>query len=118
VTPFKVQVDFDIPLFEGHIDADALEKLLSFLEGYFSVQNFSNSEKIAFTLLKALPHVKYWWETYCEKHTKDDFAIFGPRPPWVAFVYALKEQYYPIGNYDDRYRRWTTLHQERGQTVL
>jgi hypothetical protein len=25
-TPFKVQVNFDIPLFEGKIDADALEK--------------------------------------------------------------------------------------------
>ena len=25
-TPFKVQVNFDIPLFEGQIDADALDK--------------------------------------------------------------------------------------------
>jgi hypothetical protein len=33
------------------------------------------------------------------------------------FVDALKEQYYPVGNYDDQYTRWTTLHQERGQTV-
>jgi hypothetical protein len=70
VTPFKVQVNFDIPLFEGQIDVDALEKWLSLLEGYFSVQNFSNSEKITFVLLKALPHVRYWWETYCEKHVK------------------------------------------------
>ena len=31
VTPFKVQVNFDIPLFEGKIDADALEKWLSLL---------------------------------------------------------------------------------------
>jgi hypothetical protein len=25
-TPFKVQVNFDIPFFEGQIDSDALEK--------------------------------------------------------------------------------------------
>jgi hypothetical protein len=56
-TPFKVQVNFDIPLFEGNIDTDALEKWLSLLEGYFSVQKFSNNEKIILTLLKALPHV-------------------------------------------------------------
>jgi hypothetical protein len=37
-TPFKVQVNFDIPLFEGQIDADALEKWLNLLEGYYSVQ--------------------------------------------------------------------------------
>ena len=29
-TPFKVQVNFDIPLFEGHIDADALDNWLNF----------------------------------------------------------------------------------------
>jgi hypothetical protein len=33
-------------------------------------------------------------------------------------VDALKEQYYPIGNDEDQYMRWTTLQQERGQEVL
>ena len=55
LTPFKVQVNFDIPLFEGQIDVDALEKWLNQLEGYFSVHNFSNKENIAFALLKAVP---------------------------------------------------------------
>ena len=59
-TPFKVQFNFDIPLFEGQIDADALEKWLNLLEGYYYVQNFSDSEKITFTLLKSLPHVRAW----------------------------------------------------------
>jgi hypothetical protein len=67
-TPFKVQVNFDILVFEGQIDADALEKWLNLLEGYFSIHNFSNREKITFVLLKVVPHVKYWWETYCEKN--------------------------------------------------
>jgi hypothetical protein len=57
--PFKVQVNFDIPIFEGEIDADALEKWLNLLEGYFSVHNLSDREKITFTLLKDLPHVKH-----------------------------------------------------------
>jgi hypothetical protein len=39
-TPFKVQVNFDIPIFEGQIDADALEKWLNLLEGYFSCSQF------------------------------------------------------------------------------
>jgi hypothetical protein len=72
-TPFKVQVNFDIPIFEGQIDADALEKWLNMLEGYFSVHNFSDREKITFVLLKALPHVKHWWETYCEKISTEEF---------------------------------------------
>lgn len=32
-TPFKVQTNFEIPLFEGRIDADALGKWLSLLKG-------------------------------------------------------------------------------------
>ena len=65
-TPFKVQVNFDIPIFEGQIDADAVDRWLNLLEGYFSVHDFLDREKIIFALLKATPHVKDWWETYCE----------------------------------------------------
>jgi hypothetical protein len=32
-------------------------------------------------------------------------------------VDVVKEQYYPVGNYEDQYMRWTTLRQERGQVV-
>jgi hypothetical protein len=77
-TPFKVQVNFDIPLFEGQIDAYALEKWLNQLEGYLSVHNFSNREKITFALLKAVPHVKDWWETLCEqKEEKEGHNPYG-----------------------------------------
>jgi hypothetical protein len=58
--PFKVHTNFDITVFEGQIDAYALEKWLNLLEGYFSVHNFSDREKITFALLKSLPHVKHW----------------------------------------------------------
>ena len=65
-TLFKVQVKFDIHLFEGNIDADSLDNWLNVLEGYFSVHNFLDREKITFALLKAVPHVQNWWVTYCE----------------------------------------------------
>jgi hypothetical protein len=79
-SPFKVQVNFDIPIFEGQIDADALEKWLNLLEGYFSVHNFSDREKITFALLKALPHVKHWWETYWEKSSTEESEYMGSSP--------------------------------------
>ena len=43
-TPFKVQVNFDIPIFEGQIDADVVDRWLNLLEGYFSVHDFSDRE--------------------------------------------------------------------------
>jgi hypothetical protein len=42
IAPFKVQINFDIPIFEGHIDVDVVEKWLNLIEGYFSVHNFLN----------------------------------------------------------------------------
>jgi hypothetical protein len=79
-SPFKVQVNFYIPIFEGQIDVDALEKWLNLLEGYFSIQKFSNREKIAFALLKDLPHVKHYWETYCEQSSTEESRIYGVDP--------------------------------------
>jgi hypothetical protein len=67
VAPLKVQIKFDIPIFEGHIDTNVVYKWLNLLEGYLFVHNFSNKEKITFALLKAVPHVKDWWETFCEQ---------------------------------------------------
>jgi hypothetical protein len=60
VAPFKVQINFDIPIFEGQIDTDVVDKWLNILEGYFSVHNFSNRENITFALLKVVPHVQDW----------------------------------------------------------
>ena len=57
-TPFKVQVNFEIPIFEGQIDADVVDRWLNILEGYFSVHDFSDRENIIFALLKVAPHVK------------------------------------------------------------
>jgi hypothetical protein len=34
-TPFKVQIKFNIPIFEGQVDADVVDKWLNLLEGYF-----------------------------------------------------------------------------------
>ena len=45
-SPFKVQVDFYIFVFEGQIDVEALDKWLNLLEGYFFVHKFSDKEKI------------------------------------------------------------------------
>ena len=66
-TPFKVQVKFGIPIFEGQIDTNVIDRCLNQLEVYFLVHDFSNWENITFALLKSASHVKDWWETYYEK---------------------------------------------------
>jgi hypothetical protein len=67
IAPFKVQVNFYILMFEGQIYINPLGKWLNILEGYFSIYNFYDRENMTFMLLKVVPHVKNWWETYREK---------------------------------------------------
>jgi hypothetical protein len=112
VAPLKVQINFDIPIFEGQIDTDVVDKWLNLLEGYFFVHNFSNREKITFALLKVVPHVKDWWETFCEQKETEEPSLFTVMATWEYFRDVIKEQYYPLGNYDDLYTKWTTLRKE------
>ena len=91
-TPFKVQINLDIPIFEGQIDAYVVERWLNLLEGYFSVHNFLNREKITFALLKAIPHVKDWWETFCEQKETEEPSLFTVTSTYDFFRDAIKKQ--------------------------
>jgi hypothetical protein len=115
--PFKVKINFNIPIFEGQIDTDVVDKWLNILDGYFFVHNFLNREKITFALLKDVLLVKDWWETFCEKKETEETSLFLVTSTWESFKDAIREQYYPIKSYDDLYTKWTTLRQERDEAV-
>jgi hypothetical protein len=117
VAPFKVQINFVIPLFEGKIDTDVVDKWMNLLEGYFSVHNFSNREKITFALLKVVPHVQDWWQTFYEKKETEELSLFTVMTTWECFRDVINEQYYHVKSYDDLYAKWTRLWQERDQAV-
>ena len=78
---------------------------------------FSTGRRLFFALLKATPHVKNWWETYCEKKDETKPSFFSAVSTWNSFRDAIKEQYYPVGSYEDKYIQWTTLRQQRDQDV-
>jgi hypothetical protein len=44
-------------------------------------------------------------------------SLFSATPTWNSFRDAIKEQYYPVGSYEDKYIQWTTLWQQRDQDV-
>jgi hypothetical protein len=115
-TLFKIQVNYYIPLFEDQIYVNALEKWLNLLEGYCSFQKNSNSENITFILLKSLPHVRAWGDGYWDRYIVGESTPFGREPTCVAFLDALREDFYPVEKFDDQYMRWTTLHQN-DQTI-
>jgi hypothetical protein len=92
--------------------------MVKFSRSLFLYSQFFRQRNITFVLLKELPHVKHWWETYSEKSSTEESGIFWVEPTCDFFLDVVKEKYYPVGNYDDQYMRWTTLHQMWDQTVL
>jgi hypothetical protein len=73
---------------------DDVDKWLNFLEGYFFVHKFSNRENITFVLLRAIPHVKDWWKTFCEQKEIEESPLFVVIPTWGSFRDVIKEKYY------------------------
>jgi hypothetical protein len=58
---------------------------MNMLEWYFSVHIFFDREKITFSLLRVIPHVKDWWDTYFEKRSIEEYTIFLVAPTWDSF---------------------------------
>ena len=54
-TPFKVQVNFDIPLFEGEIDVDSLDNWLNVLKGISLSTIYSMGKRSPFLSLRQSP---------------------------------------------------------------
>ena len=78
---------------------------------------FLTEKILLFSLLKAAPHVKDWWETYYERKDEEELSLFSDVPTWNYFQDAIKGQYYPVETYEDKYIQWTTLQQQRDQDV-
>ena len=87
------------------------------INGYFFVRDFFGWENITFALLKSNPHVKDWLETYYKKKDESTASLFSAAPTWNSFRDAIKEQYYLVGSYEDKYIKWTTLWQGRDEDV-
>ena len=100
-SPFKVQVNFDILVFEGQIDVDALEKWLNLLEGFFSVQKFSDRKISPSHSPRLSPMSSIGMKLTGRKVPQRNLEYMGPIPLGIFFMDAVKEQYYPVGNYED-----------------
>jgi hypothetical protein len=64
-----------------------------------------------------VPHVKDWWDNFCEQKETEETSLFSAIATWESFRDSIKEQYYLVESYDDLYTKWTTLQLERDQEV-
>ena len=92
ISPFKVQMNLDIPKIEGNIDAEFVDNWVQQLESYYAVNQLSESEKITIVSLKMSTSVHFWWENLSTKMEKEK----EPIDTWVKiFEYVRKDFYLP-----------------------
>ena len=96
-TPFKVQVNFDISIFEGQIDADGIDGWLNLLEGYFSVHDFSDRERIIFTLLKVAPMSRTGGKPTQSNMVRGNALCSRPHPLGIIFETPSRNNIIPWG---------------------
>ena len=96
-TPFKVQVNFGIPIFEGQIDADAIDRWLNLLEGYFSVHDFFDQEKIFSHSSKTPPMSRTGGKPTQSNRTRENPLCSQLYPPGIIFETPSRNNIIPCG---------------------
>ena len=92
ISPFKVQMNLDIPNLEGNTDMESVDNRVQQLESYYAMNQLSEAKKITIVSLKMSTYVHCWWENLSIKMEKED----DPIDTWVKFVkYVCKEFYLP-----------------------
>jgi len=64
---------------------------------------------------KLPPTLRTCGKTYYEQTDENMTSLFSVAPTWNSFQDAIKEQYYPVRSYEDKYIKWTTLQQGSDQ---
>jgi hypothetical protein len=81
VAPFKVQINFKVPIFEGQIDADVVDKWLNLLEGYFLSITFQIKKISLLCSSKSFPMSKIGGKLSVSKRKQRKPHYFRSRPP-------------------------------------
>jgi hypothetical protein len=85
----KLDVKFQLPTYDGELDAENLDNCVRQLEVYCRIQNIVDDEtKIQLASLKMGGTSLIWWE----RRTRDDLKKSGKTiSSWNDFVIALKQ---------------------------
>ena len=111
----KLDVKFQLPTYDGELDAEKLDNWVRRLEVYCRIQRIVDDETmIQLASLKLGVTTLIWWEN----KTKDDLRKSGKIiSSWNYFVTALKKQFYPLAYMQQEMMNWQSLKQAKGQSV-
>ena len=91
----KLDIKFELPMYNGELNAEKLDNWIRQIEVYCSIQKFiEDNIKIQLASLRLRGTVLIW----CERISQEDLATKGKIiSSWYEFTSTLKTKFYPLG---------------------
>jgi hypothetical protein len=111
----KHDVKFELPMYDGEVNAERLDNWVKQMEVYCSVQQIKDEEtQIKLALLRLAGTTLIWWQRKLQNDMQQVGNVF---PSWQVFFSALKNQIYPLGYKEKALIEWQDLKLRKGQTM-
>jgi hypothetical protein len=111
----KLDVKFELPIYDGEVNAEKLDNWIRQMEVYCSVQQIKEeATQIQLASLRLAGTALIWWQSKLQKGTQNVGNVF---PSWKDFISALRKQFYPLGYKEKAIIEWQSLKLRKGQTV-
>jgi hypothetical protein len=111
----KLDVKFELPMYDGEVNAERLHNWVRKIEVYCSVKQIKDEEtQIKLASLRIAGTTLIWWQIKLQNGTQQVGNVF---PSWKVFVSTLRKQLCPLGYKEKALIEWQDLKLRKGQIV-
>jgi hypothetical protein len=111
----KLDIKFELPMYNGEINAEKLDNWIRQIEVYCRIQKIQDDEtKIQLSSLRLDSTTLIWWEDKIQEEMKKHGKILTS---WNYFIVAIKKQFYPLAYMQKATMDWKFFRQAKGQNV-
>jgi hypothetical protein len=87
----KLDVKFELPMYDGEVNAERLDNWVRQMEVYCSVQQIKDEEtQIKLSSLRLAGTTLIWWQSKLKNATQQVGNVF---PSWKVFVSTLRKKF-------------------------
>jgi hypothetical protein len=91
----KIDLKFELPMYDGEVNAERLDNWVRQMEVYCSVQKIKNeATQIKLASLRLAGTSVIWWQSKLQNGTQ---RVDNVIPSWKDFIFVLRKQFYPLG---------------------
>ena len=111
----KLDVKFELPMYNGEVNAERLDNWIRQLEVYCRIQKLQEDDiKIQLASLRMEGSTLVWWEA----RTQEEIKKYGNiSMSWAGFISAIKMKLYPLAYMQKAIMDWKNFRQLKGKSV-